>query len=205
MEVETLVRKKILEKTLRIGLVGESKAKADYITRPTEYKGIIQYLYSDVSSDEGMKIMHVTDEVLSISGMTVDEAFDIALFNTSQDSVLMHSSQVPIFFGNGEGSEQEISEIMKESPIPLYIITNRSANRGASAILNKALIKRFAKDIGAEKLLAIPSTIHEFILVPITDEGAENIDFFKSIVQDVNTNVVCPDEVLSNEAYIITA
>ena len=204
--------REILEKTLRIKFIGGKKEVAN-ITRSSNLKGIKECLYAllGVSKDGTVASIAVSPEVLNTAGMTEDEAFDIAMFNTAQESVLMHISKaMELCLGDNENeANREIIQLMSAIGIPMYVVTNVYGKLGASAILNKTILKQFAKDMGVRRVIAIPASIHEFIVVPLSDGEGESekemLDFYKEMVREVNQTSVPTEEILADEAYIIAA
>lgn len=59
-------------------------------------------------------------------------------------------------------------------------------------------LKQFAQSI-SKNFYILPSSIHEIILVPETEESS--VEDFASMVCDVNKTYVAPTEVLSNSVY----
>lgn len=94
----------------------------------------------------------------------------------------------------------EYTEDLEETA-PLFIISNKSKIRGASAILNRKALAEFGKKYNTNKIVAIPSSIHEMLLVPYTEEC--DIDIFSKMVKEVNNTAVDPTEQLADRAFII--
>ena len=89
-----------------------------------------------------------------------------------------------------------------ESDMPLYILTNRNNIHGASAILNKQALKDFGASYNVDKILVLPSSIHEMLIAPYTEDM--NIEEFSSMVAEVNHTQVDPTERLTDTAYILS-
>lgn len=94
----------------------------------------------------------------------------------------------------------EYSEEMEDTT-PLYVMTNTSKVRGASAILNKKALAEFGKKHNTDKVVVLPSSVHEMLLVPYTEEI--DIDTFSEMVEEVNNAEVDQTERLTDRAYII--
>lgn len=93
--------------------------------------------------------------------------------------------------------DQEVVEELIPEDDRMHVITTKGSVYGASAILDKELMKKIREDYGDFRL--IPSSIHEWILVkvdPDTDEEALN-----GIISEVNDNEVKASEVLSDHYY----
>ena len=97
-------------------------------------------------------------------------------------------------------SIEEVNVYMGESP--MWVISNKTQVKGASAILCTDLIKQFAKEQGVSRIAFIPSSIHEGIIVPI-DKFACTLKDLTAMVNEVNGSQVRPEEQLSDKAYII--
>lgn len=80
----------------------------------------------------------------------------------------------------------------------MYVLTNVQKMFGAAAILYPRLLKRFADRLGTN-LFLLPSSIHEFILVP--DDHLQNVEELLKMVDDVNNNKVRPKDILSYSVY----
>ena len=83
----------------------------------------------------------------------------------------------------------------------LYVVTNRAKYRGASAILDKTVLKEFGKKHNIKKLVVLPSSIHEMLIMPYND--SINMNDLSFMVADVNANQVEPEERLTDRAYLI--
>lgn len=81
----------------------------------------------------------------------------------------------------------------------MYVITNKT--KGSVQVLNKDAIRNFFPE-DVHRLVCIPSSIHECILVPVDDEDID-IDMFNSMVQEVNSSEVDPTEQLGNHIFIL--
>lgn len=86
------------------------------------------------------------------------------------------------------------------STMNMYILTNQEKHLGASSILykevRKMLYDRFECD-----LIALPSSIHEWILMPVTE--IDNFSGLGEMVREVNTTQVTEEERLGDRAYVI--
>lgn len=87
---------------------------------------------------------------------------------------------------------------MEETKHSLYVLTNREKIYGASAMLYSEKIKELANELETD-LLILPSSIHEVLLLP--DEGEQEYDSFRRMVNEVNITQVDPEEILSFNLY----
>lgn len=82
--------------------------------------------------------------------------------------------------------------------IPMYVLTNQEKLYGAAALLYSERMKELADRLQSD-LLILPSSVHEVLLLP--DDGVNEYEFYKQMVEDVNTTQVEPEEVLSYNLY----
>jgi hypothetical protein len=82
--------------------------------------------------------------------------------------------------------------------IPMYVMTNRIHHYGASSILDREQLRLFSDRLGSD-LYILPSSIHEVILVPVSQMADR--DRLRAMVRQINETQVPPQEVLSDEVY----
>lgn len=63
-------------------------------------------------------------------------------------------------------------------------------------------MKELANRLHVSKLVVLPSSVHEMIVLPYTDE--ETVERYSRIVKSVNAKQVEPEERLTDRAYIIS-
>lgn len=87
----------------------------------------------------------------------------------------------------------------------MYVITNQSKTKGSSAVLDTKSIKKYFASLNKEyhKLVVIPSSIHECLLIPV-DDKIYDLDTFNSMVQEVNATQVDATEQLGSHCYILS-
>ncbi len=88
-----------------------------------------------------------------------------------------------------------------ESKVPLYVLTNEMTVNGAGVILYEGM-RDILLDAVENEFIAIPSSIHEWIIVP---EILRDVGTITKMIQEVNSTVVSPNEVLSDRPYELVA
>ena len=83
--------------------------------------------------------------------------------------------------------------------LPLYILTNQLKINGAASILYDGVLKQVADRLKSD-LIILPSSIHEVILLPATDDTLQAYDY-NTMINEVNTTQLASDEILSDHAY----
>ena len=80
----------------------------------------------------------------------------------------------------------------------MYVLSNIYGINGASAILYKGVLSKFADRL-MKDLYIIPSSVHEVIVIPKRKEWG--VGMLKEMVYDVNINQVPIEDVLANSVY----
>ena len=91
------------------------------------------------------------------------------------------------------GCPESMIDVVDDSP--LKILTNENGLYGAGAILDEDIADQIGEDV-----YILPSSIHELIIVPAN--GDMEVNDLVSIVKEVNSTQLSPQEVLSDNVYV---
>ena len=153
-----------------IGLMNEAAAKEmNIVYKPTEFAGIVKYIY--FAYEPG-------DETDTYPDYDWDEATETTFAATK---IMTMGDVLGISVGP-----------------TIYVVTNESGFRGASAILDTDSLRR---QLPKGKYVMLPSSIHEVLLYP--DDGNVMSNFVE-MVTSINASQVAPEEQLVDAAYTIT-
>ena len=94
------------------------------------------------------------------------------------------------------GEAEECRRILAE--VPMKVLSNVSRCRGAACILYEDTLRRAAEEYG-EDFYILPSSVHEVILFPVSEE--KHPERLRDIVREVNRTQILPEEVLSDNVY----
>ncbi len=83
--------------------------------------------------------------------------------------------------------------------IDMYVLSNLPRINGAAVILYDGLLQEIADRLGSN-LLLIPSSIHEFVILP--QDSRVDLDTLTELINSVNEISVSDEEVLSNHPYL---
>lgn len=186
---ELFFNRNFLSQNVYVGF--QKTSTEDILRRESEFAGIEMYLYIK-GSEWTVKANKV---ILEQANITEDILWVCAINNTVKESQMESIWKTVCELQNIPYREE------MEEDCTIYILTNKDKFRGASAILNKQLLVEFADKYHASKLVVIPSSIHEMIIMPYTNELS--IDDLKSLVANVNLTAVDPTERLTDEVYIV--
>ena len=129
---------------------------------------------------------------LAMWEQTADVLYQIAQYNMRRS---MPELLIPM-----QELIEEMTGIKPEQTdrVRMYVLTNRGKLNGASAMLYSDKIRELADRLQSD-LIILPSSIHEVLLLPDDDE--HEYDFYRQMVEEVNTTQVEPEEVLSYNLY----
>lgn len=167
-----------------IGL--QREGHEDIIRRSSDFAGIEEYIYLQITPEASAK---VKDTMLGIVGISEAEAWQLAMVNTCKTSKIKNMAEVLTAMG------------VPSEACPIWIVTNTSGIKGAAGILNKKMLSNFAKDMHTKKLYMIPSSIHEVLIMPYSEDFAPNE--LTAMILEVNAAEVDPVEQLGDKPYII--
>ncbi len=194
IDVNQLMSRETILSHIYIGIQKESNEKIE--KKPCEFEGLETYLYVEHSTKGRNYSLKLSQQIMEAINLRSDEAWQHAERNTFADGETQIQNVASMLSGMGYISD-EAAEAELESDFPqLYVVTNRAKYRGASAILDKTVLKEFGKKHNIKKLVVLPSSIHEMLIMPYND--SINMNDLSFMVADVNANQVEPEERLTD-------
>lgn len=191
VDLKHITDKDFILNTVRIGIQKVSNQAG--IKRSTEYDGIEQYLY--YGEDEYS--IRLSNEILKSAGITnKNKLWDIASKNTFKHTTIKSMLELM-----REMIGDDFDEPFGGPDLDMWVITNDKSVKGASAILDKEFLSGFARKHGWDKIAILPSSIHECIIIPVTEEIS--IDYLDDMVREVNATQVEPTDRLIDHAIIV--
>ena len=179
--------------------------QTDRINQDTKFEGIRSFLYLNIEELKDARMgTYVSPPVLQAAGISQDEAWECASKNVA-DSCEIKSVKEILIERYPEFYDTEVAVSFLDAGIPepeMYVMTNESAAYGAAAILNDEVLRDFGERIDCRQMIAIPSSIHEFILLRASDGG--DAEGLREIIRNINLSEVLPEERLGNFPYLIT-
>lgn len=183
-----------LVENLRIGY--QRTSDEEIVKRNTIFEGIEEYLYMNMNLNDptNKATAKIRPMMLEKNGIEEEAAWRVAQINTMQHTKVstMASKMAEMM---------DVSEDQIPYAPPLYVISNHDNFRGAANIMDEFAFKRIIEDFGTNKFFALPSSIHEWLIV--ADDGKSTLEEMTAMVTEVNDNEVAPEERLSYQAYKI--
>ena len=197
IDVNQLMSRETVLSHIYIGIQKKSDEKIE--KKSCELEGLEAYLYVKHSTNDRNYSLKLSIMLMDAINLSSDEAWQHAERNTFADGETQIQNVASMLSGM-EGILDEAMEMESDFP-QLYVVTNRSKCRGASAILDKSVLKEFGKKHNTKKLAVIPSSIHEMLIIPYDEQV--NLDELSLMVAEVNATQVEPEERLADRAYLI--
>ena len=146
----------------------------------------------------GMASTIVNNDLLNHYGVEAETVLSDAIENAPVLLPVKIESMMDVISGM---CPEVISEDMKKDPNfsdhrKMTIVSNSKMINGASALFYPGVMDQLSDLLGGDYVI-LPSSIHEFIVVP--DRG--NYSDLENMVRDINQNMVDPQEQLSDHVY----
>lgn len=199
------VKDKILPKLLNTEM--NSEYLLDKPHKEMEDLSIVYYIdleSRNLGDGSGRASVPITNNLLEMYGLSVEELHSLALENLSNmkiEFMSMRDMLVQTMFPDGVPDDPAVQMMLppqEESP-SMYVLSNEARINGAVAILNHDTMKGISDQLGGADYAILPSSIHEVIVLPITDKIS--FEELEGIVQEVNATQVSPGERLSDRVY----
>ena len=180
---------------LRVGMINKKSNVPCYISAEKfGFDDLIIYPYVELSTSEiGVASLKVTSGLLENWGVDLDTVISIALENMENETKVVPFIEQLIKLGMPMAMVSD-SSIMND----WFVVTNENKCNGAVNIITQK-----AKDLLPKEYIVIPSSIHEVIVAPYTEETKEEISALAEIIGEVNKTEVKPEEVLGYKPYVI--
>lgn len=174
------------------------------IENNTEYlKGVVYYpvmedlaavVYVHIdSSDKGIMTSKLQQKYFEMLDIDKEELYKIALSNTESFFPVKTMTMFNLM------SDMADEALPTNDELPMYVITNKMGVNGATACLYPDALKNFCDEQGFDSIYILPSSVHELILIP--EKLADDVEYLKKMVEEVNATVVLPADILSNSVY----
>lgn len=192
------VNRKGAEKNLYYRLV--NKVRNEELLKNSPYIEFldfaITFYYLCNENCEGIQSFRVTDKLMNEWGFDVNELFSMAddnMYRLFPDKIQNISEVIA-----GFAEEEEEDYWNERTVVPIYVLTNEQGINGAATLIYSNKIKELSESLDSD-LYVLPSSIHEVLLVP---EGEDiTAGRLRSMVNEVNTTQVIPEEQLSDNLY----
>ena len=156
---------------------------------------------------EGSMTAMISSQHVRLWGITQETLYYYATRNTVRlfpaSLVSIGDVLVECIGGMAEGDSVDSEKTASKAhvdDVPLWILSNDRQVCGAGAAFYEGELRRAAETVGAERLVIIPSSVHEMLLVPMEDGNPWKR--LKKVITEVNETMLQKEEWLSDHAYL---
>lgn len=143
--------------------------------------------------------IRISNDHMNYWGVTEEEIYRQVKRNMNEMEESSICSLAEIVMGMADDIPEEILSSVCSEYMPMYVLTNKNGVNGAVEILNEELLKKFSA-MFEKDLIVIPSSIHECMLVPASEEIVD-CGCIAQMVREINDTMVAENEVLSYHVY----
>lgn len=158
----------------------EYVSNGDYIY--DEFLDMFQLYYVTTPQVERGAVT-LSEQILSMAGVSKEEIKEAATRNMEREvNILSLASMLG----------------MPENEVPMYVCSNKDMRWGAAVMACPKFIEE-VRDILGESFFILPSSVHECLVIPKTEEA----DFLLEMVKNVNATEVAPSDKLTDALYAV--
>lgn len=177
-----LTKENVLEKVYPVFVNTEkSKGMLEKVVN-CHYLADIAITYRiDIDMGNGSGSIVITNDYLKSLGITKEELCDSAVNNIQGKATIIPLSEI----------------VGVETELPLFVVTSECRQYGASMILDKGIVETLKK---AGETFVIPSSIHEVLLCPASDDE-NDAKYLIDMIKMINSTEVQPEDFLSDNLF----
>lgn len=162
---------------------------------------VVYYVLLEENSN-GTASVQITNNLLSLYGVTEDELYKLAKENTKRLFPVKLQSLFAALAGLLDTEDVPFEVIEPDADESMFVLTNKVGLFGAASILYDDVLKQFAAKRGDSYIL--PSSLHDVLLIPCEGLNLEPSDLLE-MVMSVNATEVQPADKLSDHVYFYSA
>lgn len=172
---------------------------ADKPFTPMEDLAVI-YAIKVESNDREMASVVITDHMMEIYGVSLEQMHEQAMANIDSDKIVFRDISA-VLRDMMPGSDENMFEAPNGKP-SLYVISNDIMVNGAGEILCQQKMDEIAEQLGGDFII-IPSSTHECLIMPKDDSFDRTA--IENMIMEVNSTMVPLSDRLSDHSYVYDA
>jgi len=174
----------------------------------------ITYAIDLGSGPDGGMSVPITNSLMEQYGISQEQLHETAMRNMDEKMYItfkgmnevMAEMMMPQMLEMTGGDEQAARDML-DSMVPpeeaMYVVSNEEKLNGAVAVFDQKTMDDIAEKVGGD-FYVLPSSIHEALVVPMTEDGPDRAQL-ESMVREVNETQVAPQDRLSDNVYAYDA
>lgn len=157
-----------------------------------------------VDSDEnGRSTLLINNDMLNIMGVSEEQLKADAdlIAPITRPVIIRNMNDMMLDLLRSQDAPEEIIEMMCPTEVPqLFVATVEDGIHGAGILAYPDFFKEAAEYLGGSYYI-LPSSVHEVLLYPDSDDACESAAMLKDMVTSVNADVLDPKDKLTDNVY----
>lgn len=195
---------------LRVGLVSTELNDNFLKDKPFMKMGdvtVVFYVCFREDEDGNIPISWITNKLKDSWSINLCDLYSTAIRNSMREDKAVLTSIQDAMFKMTVGAPYQCMNLLSDDvpldPEDMYVLTNKSKNRGAAVILYEGVLSDVADRMCVDVLYIIPSSIHEVIVLGGLKCSEERVcTELEEMIRSINETEVLHEEILGNRPLI---
>lgn len=192
----------ILREKIFLGLISREN-RGNLLTRPCPVlPGLNYFLYVQVNGKpeyiSRIKLSNLSGVLDTLGMEDAEELWNVAEENTKAAATCNKLGGVMAdMFGE---------DVPESEDFGLYVLTTEDMSLGAGAICATDKLKSVAQQCGSDKMVIIPSSVHELMVFSVPEDATEDcLPLYSEMVREVNCDptMMHPEDRLCDSAFLL--
>lgn len=168
---------------------------------------IITFAIQVSNNEKGVSSIRVTNKLMNDWKVDLSDLIAAAYQNTKKIYKMKITKIQDLLYQLMQRAGSEIDKkIFDNAPSDpmMYVVTSTTNLNGSYYLTDRESLIEIAQYIQSDEFYILPSSIHEFIVIPY-DGTAHNTDELFAMVKEVNATELALDEILADNVYTFNA
>lgn len=169
---------------------------------------IITFAIQVLRDEHNVASIRITNKLMNNWNVDLSDLIAAAYQNTKKMYKMKITKIQDLLYDLLQRTNANIDKKMLEDTSPdfiMYVVTSENKLNGSYYITDRESLIEVAQYIQSDEFYILPSSIHEFIVIPYDDKTADNTDEFLAMVKEANATKLSLDEILTDNVYIFNA
>ncbi len=168
---------------------------------------VVFYVCFREDEDGNIPISWITNKLKDSWSINLCDLYSTAIRNSMREDKAVLTSIQDAMFKMTVGAPYQCMNLLSDDvpldPEDMYVLTNKSKNRGAAVILYEGVLSDVADRMCVDVLYIIPSSIHEVIVLGGLKCSEERVcTELEEMIRSINETEVLHEEILGNRPLI---
>lgn len=189
-----------------------NKDRNEYIMNSCPYVSfgdmIITFAIQVLRDEHNVASIRITNKLMNDWNVDLSDLIAAAYQNTKKMYKMKITKIQDLLYDLLQRTNANIDKKILEDTSPdfiMYVVTSENKLNGSYYITDRESLIEVAQYIQSDEFYILPSSIHEFIVIPYDNKTVDNTDEFLAMVKEVNATELSPDEILTDNVYIFNA